>query len=71
VWGWLAIQAWRMTREPLLRDLGLISVLYVAIMYVVIDLRELRHFMPLLIVILPAAVAELERMVKQGSFSSS
>ena len=71
VWGWLAIQAWRKTREPLLRDLGLISLLYIAIMYVVIDLRELRHFMPLLIVILPAAVAELERMVTQRSFSSS
>lgn len=64
VWGWLAIQAWRRTREPLLRDLGLVSLLYVAIMYVVIDLRELRHFMPLLIVILPLAVAELESLFK-------
>ena len=71
VWGWLAIQAWRTTREPLLRDLGLVSLLYVAIMYVVIDLRELRHFMPLLIVILPAAVGWLERMAAQRSFSSS
>ena len=64
VWGWLAFQAWRTTRDPLLRDLGLVSLLYVAIMYVVIDLRELRHFMPLLIVILPAAVAELETLFK-------
>jgi hypothetical protein len=65
VWGWMAFQAWRKTREPLLRDLGLVSLLYVAVMYVVIDLRELRHFMPLLIVALPAAVAELERTIKQ------
>jgi hypothetical protein len=64
VWGWLAIQAWRKTREPLLRDLGLIAMLYVAIMYVVIDLRELRHFMPLLIILLPAAVFELETLFK-------
>lgn len=64
VWGWLAVQAWRTTPQPLLRDLGLVSLLYVAIMYVVIDLRELRHFMPLLIVILPPAVAELESLFK-------
>ena len=62
VWGWLAIQAWRKTHETLLRDLALVSIVYVAIMYVVIDLREMRHFMPLLIVILPAAVGELESL---------
>ena len=64
IWGWLAIFAWLKTREPLLRELGLVCILYVAIMHVVIDLRELRHFMPLLIVILPAAVAELEFLFK-------
>lgn len=60
VWGVLAIQAWRRAGDALLRDLGLCALLYIAIMFVVIDLRELRHFMPLLIIVLPAAVSELE-----------
>lgn len=61
VWGVLAFLAWRRTSDRFLRDLGLLAMLYVAIMFVVIDLRELRHFMPLLIIVLPAAIAELER----------
>lgn len=65
VWGWLAIRAIRRTHEPLWRELGLIGVIYLALMYVVVYLRELRHFLPLLIVMLPPAVSELERLLKE------
>jgi hypothetical protein len=65
VWGWLAIRAIRRTREPLWRELGVIGVIYLALMYVVVYLRELRHFLPLLIVLLPPAVSELDRLSKQ------
>jgi hypothetical protein len=44
-------------------------LLYVALMFVVIDLRELRHFMPLLIIVLPAAIAELERRLARQPVS--
>jgi uncharacterized membrane protein len=67
VWGVLAVQAWRRTSDQFLRDLGVLAAVYVAIMFVVIDLRELRHFMPLLIIVLPTAVRELEqRLARSG-----
>lgn len=67
VWGVLAFQAWRRTSDHFLRDLGVLAAVYVAIMFVVIDLRELRHFMPLLIIVLPTAVRELEqRLARSG-----
>ena len=65
VWGWLAIRAIRKTQEPLWRELGLVGLIYIALMYVVVYLRELRHFLPLLIVMLPPAVFEFERLSKQ------
>ena len=43
------------------QDLALTGVVYLALAYPVIVLRELRHFLPLAIVILPLAMAELER----------
>lgn len=67
VWGVLAFQAWRRSSDQFLRDLHLLAVVYVAIMFVVIDLRELRHFMPLLIIILPAAMSELEQRLAARS----
>ena len=69
VWGVLALQTWRRTSDRFLRDLGLLALLYVALMFVVIDLRELRHFMPLLIIVLPAAIAELERRLARQPVS--
>ena len=47
--------------DPFLRDLGIMAVFYLLIAYPVIYIRELRHFLPLAIVVLPAALAELER----------
>lgn len=71
VWGWLAFRALRHGGPSLARDLGYVAIAYVAIMYVVIDLRELRHFLPLLIVVLPPAVGELERLLEAGGRAGS
>ena len=55
--------------DPFLRDLGIMAVFYLLIAYPVIYIRELRHFLPLAIVVLPAALAELER-VSAGACAS-
>ena len=49
------------------RDLRLAGVLYVVLIYPVVFIRELRHFLPLAIVVLPSAIAELERRTAHGS----
>ena len=71
VWGWLAIRAIRRTREPLWRELGVMGLIYLALMYVVVYLRELRHFLPLLIIMLPPAVSEIERLSKERTADPS
>ena len=48
--------------DPFLQDLALTGVVYLVLAYPVIVLRELRHFLPLAIVILPLAMAELEQL---------
>jgi hypothetical protein len=45
--------------EPFLTDLALTGVVYLLLAYPVIYIRELRHFLPLVIVVLPAALIEL------------
>jgi hypothetical protein len=46
------------------KDLGITAVVYLALAYPVIRIRELRHFLPLAILILPLAMAELERQAE-------
>jgi hypothetical protein len=58
----LAARGFRRTPVAALRDLAYVGVLYVAAAFVVVYVRELRHFLPLAIVVLPLAVAELERL---------
>jgi hypothetical protein len=45
--------------DPFLTDLALTGIVYLLLAYPVIYIRELRHFLPLAIVILPAALMEL------------
>jgi hypothetical protein len=59
----LAYRTFRRTLEPFLRDLVYVGALYLAMAYVVIYIRELRHFLPLAIIVIPLAVMELEEMV--------
>lgn len=59
----LAYQAFRRTTEPVLRDLVIVAAGYLVIAYVVVYIRELRHFLPLAIVILPLGVIRLEEIL--------
>lgn len=49
------------TTDTFLKDLGLTAVVYLVLVYPVIALRELRHFLPLAILVLPLAIAAIER----------
>lgn len=60
LWVLAAWGAIRMS-EPFIKDLALTALLYLLIAYPVIYIRELRHFLPLAIMVLPVAIAEIER----------
>lgn len=64
IWGWLAARVFVTTRDGFQRNLAVVAVGYLAIMYVVVYLRELRHFLPLLIIVLPPAMSELQRLMR-------
>jgi hypothetical protein len=57
----LAALGLRRSRDGFITSLALTSLIYVLLAYPVIYIRELRHFLPLAILILPIAVRELER----------
>ncbi len=59
----LAFRTFVRTSEWFLRSLALIGVLYLAMAYVVVYVRELRHFLPLAIIVIPLAVIEIERAI--------
>jgi hypothetical protein len=59
----LAYRTIARTSEQFVRDLLYVSLFYAAALYIVVNIRELRHFLPLGIMIVPFAVAEIERMV--------
>lgn len=55
--GW---QAWRRTRDAFVVSLGLTLACYVVLAWMVVYIRELRHMLPFMILLIPLAVAELE-----------
>lgn len=57
----LAALGVKRSRDGFMTSLALTSLIYVLLAYPVIYIRELRHFLPLAILILPIAVRELER----------
>ncbi len=57
VLGWRAFAG----ADRFLKDLVHVGLIYAALAYVVVYIRELRHFLPLLIVLLPLAGIELGR----------
>lgn len=61
----LAYRAFESSTDLLVRNLAVVGVLYLAMLYVVVYLRELRHLMPLAIVIVPLAMIELERALRR------
>ena len=58
--GWVlaAVAAWR-SRDPFIRDLALTCCVYLVLTYIVVYIRELRHFLPLAILIMPLALQEI------------
>jgi hypothetical protein len=70
LWIMAARRAMRAS-DPFVKELTLTGVVYLVLAYPVIYIRELRHFLPLAIVILPLAMAELERPAGQGAPRSS
>jgi hypothetical protein len=59
-WVIAARQVVRMS-EPFMRDLAATGVVYLILAYPVIYIRELRHFLPLAIIVLPMAMTAFER----------
>ncbi|MFM8535394.1 MAG: hypothetical protein ACKOEC_17695, partial [Acidimicrobiia bacterium] len=62
--GW---QAWRRTRDAFVVSLAMTLACYVALAWMVVYIRELRHMLPFMILVIPLAVAELERVLERPS----
>ena len=60
MWFW-AWRAWRRTQDSFVVSLGLTLACYVVLAWMVVYIRELRHMLPFTILVIPLAVAELER----------
>ena len=58
--GWVlaAVAAWR-SRDPFVRDLALTCGVYLILAFIVVYIRELRHMLPLAILILPLSLREI------------
>lgn len=61
LWFW-AWRAWRRTQDAYLTSLALTLACYVVLAWMVVYIRELRHMLPFTILVIPLAVAELERL---------
>ena len=57
-WAW---RAWRRTRDSFVVSLAMTLACYVVLAWMVVYIRELRHLLPFMILVIPLAVAELER----------
>jgi hypothetical protein len=57
---WFGWQAWRRTRDAFVVSLGFTLACYVVLAWMVVYIRELRHMLPFMILVIPLAVAELE-----------
>ena len=58
---YLGVRGLLRSKNPFMMELFLVLCFYVSVLYVTVDVRELRQFVPLAIILLPAAFAELER----------
>ena len=61
---YLAWRAWRRTKDSFVVSLGLTLACYVVLAWMVVYIRELRHLLPFMILVIPLAVAELESEFK-------
>lgn len=58
---WFGWRGWRRTQDAFVVSLGLTLACYVVLAWMVVYIRELRHMLPFMILVIPLAVAELER----------
>lgn len=58
-WFW-AYRSWRRSADPYLVSVGLTLGCYVVLAWSVVVIRELRHMLPFMILVLPLAAAEVE-----------
>ena len=58
-----AWRGWRRARDPFVVSLGMALACYVVLAWMVVYIRELRHMLPFMILVIPLAVAELESAV--------
>ncbi len=56
----LGIRGLLKSKNPFMIELFLVLCFYVSVLYVTVDVRELRQFVPLAIILLPAAFRDLE-----------
>jgi len=61
-WAW---RAWRRTRDSFVVSLGSTLACYVVLAWMVVYIRELRHLLPFMILVIPLAVVELEQTIKK------
>lgn len=61
-WAW---RAWRRTQDAFIVSLGLTLAAYLVLAWMVVYIRELRHMLPFMILVIPLAVAELEASFKR------
>lgn len=62
IWIW-AVIAFRRVHDKFVVSLGLTLACYVVLAWMVVYIRELRHMLPFTILVIPLAVAELERQL--------
>ena len=62
-WAW---RGWQRTKDSFVISLGLTLAGYVVLAWMVVYIRELRHLLPFMILVIPLAVAELERTLVQN-----
>ena len=60
---WLAWRAWRRMQDAFVVSLALTLACYVVLAWMVVYIRELRHMLPFMILVIPLAVAELEAVL--------
>lgn len=65
--GLVAARAWWRSGDGFVRSMGVVLLVYLAAGFATFMFRELRHFLPAMILVLPLAVAELERHLVPSS----
>ena len=60
----LAWRAWRRTKDSFVVSLALTLACYVVLAWMVVYIRELRHLLPFMILVIPLAVVEVEDSLK-------